>query len=111
MPNTDKTRYHLEPTGQTWTAEQLLDVVVADARLLKRDTDALRRRVTDVPGEKRIPVLMKCIDDLPAGPPALLDVSGRGVVPLPPENPETFMKRKGFTLIELLIVTGIIGFL
>ena len=68
VPKTDKTRYNLEPTGQTWTAEKLLDVVVADAQLLKRDTDALRRRVTDVPQEKRIPVLMKCIDDLPAGP-------------------------------------------
>lgn len=68
VPTPDKTRYHLEPTGQTWTAEKLLDVVVADARLLNKDTDALRRRVTDVPQEKRIPVLMKCIDDLPAGP-------------------------------------------
>jgi hypothetical protein len=68
VPSTNKTRYDLEPTGQTWTAEKLLDVAVADARLLKRDTDALRRQVTSVPEEKRIPVLMKCIDDLPAGP-------------------------------------------
>ena len=68
VPNTGKTRYELEPTGETWTCEKLLDVAVADARLLKKDTDALRRRVTDAPVEKRIPVLMKCIDDLSAGP-------------------------------------------
>jgi hypothetical protein len=66
--NTDKTRYSLEPTSQTWTAEKLLEVAVADARLLKKDDDALRRRVTAVPEEKRMPVLMKCIDDLPPGP-------------------------------------------
>ena len=28
-------------------------------------SDALRRRVSDAPAEKRMAVLMKCIDDLP----------------------------------------------
>jgi hypothetical protein len=68
VPNTDKTRYQLEPTSQTWTAEKLLEVAVADARLLKKDDAALRRQVIAVPEEKRIPVLMKCIDDLPGAP-------------------------------------------
>jgi hypothetical protein len=63
-----KKRYHIEPSGETWSCEKLLDVAVADARLLKRDEDALRRSVGNATAEKRMPVLMKCIDDLPAGP-------------------------------------------
>lgn len=68
VPNTNKTRYDMEPTSEIWTWEKLLDVAVADARLLKKDTDALRRCVTDAPVEERIPVLMKCIEDQSSGP-------------------------------------------
>lgn len=57
-----KKHYDLEPTGQTWTVEKLLDFALADAQLLKKDTDAMRRRVMAVPEENRIPVLLKCID-------------------------------------------------
>jgi hypothetical protein len=63
-----KKRYGIEPTGNSWSCERLLDVAVADTRLLKKDENALRRRVTDAPAEKRMAVLMKCIDELPAGP-------------------------------------------
>lgn len=68
VPNTDKTRYDIEATGETWTWERLLDAAASDAQLLKKDPGALRRRVTDVPVENRIPVLMQCVDELPAGP-------------------------------------------
>jgi len=61
-------RYDIEPTDEKWTCEKLLDVAVADARLLKQDEDALRRRVGDATPDKRMAVLMKSIDDLPAGP-------------------------------------------
>ncbi len=58
--------YDLEPTGQTWSLERLLEAAEADARLIKKDPNALRRQVNDAPPEKRMAVLMKCIDDLPA---------------------------------------------
>jgi hypothetical protein len=63
-----KKRYDIETTGERWSCEKLLDVAVADARLLKQDEDALRRRVGNATADKRMSVLMKCIDDLPAGP-------------------------------------------
>ena len=63
-----KNRYDIEPTGETWSCEKLLDVAVTDARLLKQDEDALRRSVGNATTDRRMAVLMKCIDDLPAGP-------------------------------------------
>ena len=61
----EKKCYDLESTGQTWSLERLLEAAEADARFIKKDPDALRRRVNDAPAEKRMAVLMKCIDDLP----------------------------------------------
>lgn len=63
-----KKRYNLNATGQTWSYEQLLDAAEADGRLLKKDPKALRRRLNDVRGDKRMAVLLKSIDDLPTGP-------------------------------------------
>lgn len=67
VPNDRKTRYELEPTGETRSWEGLLDLAVADAELLRKDSNALRRRVTDVPVENRLPVLMKCVDEMAMG--------------------------------------------
>jgi hypothetical protein len=68
VKNSGKKRYHIEPTGETWSCDQLLDLTVADARLLNQDEDAIRRRVGNATADKRMAVLMQCIDDLPAGP-------------------------------------------
>jgi hypothetical protein len=62
----EKKCYDLEPTGQTWGYERLLEAAEADARFIKKDPNALRQRVNYAPPEKRMAVLMKCIDDLPA---------------------------------------------
>jgi len=63
-----KKSYDLDPTGETWSYERLLDAAEADARLLKKDPGTLRRRLDDVAAEDRMAVLMKCIDDQPVGP-------------------------------------------
>ena len=63
----DKDCYDIEPTGETWSCEKLLTVAEADARLIKKDPDALRRQVDDAPAEKKMAVLMKSIDDLSNG--------------------------------------------
>jgi hypothetical protein len=68
VKNAGKKRYGIEATGERWTSEKLLEVAVADARLLKQDEDALRRRVGNATANRRMAVLMKCIDELPAGP-------------------------------------------
>jgi hypothetical protein len=62
-----KRLYDLEPTGETWTWERLLNIAMADAKLLRKDPDAIRRRVTDAPAERRLSVLMKCIDEQALG--------------------------------------------
>lgn len=68
MKPPDKKYYDLEPTGQTWGFEQLLEAAEADGKLLKQDPVALRRRLDDVPDAERMAALLKCIDDLPVGP-------------------------------------------
>jgi hypothetical protein len=45
----------------------LLDVAQAEVRRLRNDPEALRRRMDDVAADKRLSVLMKFIDDEPAG--------------------------------------------
>jgi hypothetical protein len=62
-----KKRYDLEPTGATWAWESMLEIAMADAKLVQKDPDAIRRRVTDAPAERRLPVLMKCIDEQALG--------------------------------------------
>jgi hypothetical protein len=67
LPNARKTRYELEPTGETRSWEALLELAVADAERLRKNSNDLRRRVTDAPEENRIPVLMKCVDEMAMG--------------------------------------------
>jgi hypothetical protein len=62
-----KKGYDMDPTGETWSCERLLNVAEADAQLLKRDPATIRRRVNDAPEDKRMAVLMKAIDELPIG--------------------------------------------
>jgi hypothetical protein len=62
-----KRRYDIEPTGERWNWERLLEIAMADAKLVKKDPDEIRRRVTDAPVERRLPVLMKCIDEQALG--------------------------------------------
>ena len=45
----------------------MIEVAEADARLIKTDPAVLGRRVNGAPPEKKMAVLMKCIDDLDAG--------------------------------------------
>lgn len=63
-----KKNYDIEPTGQTWSCQQLLDVAEADGKLLKKDPVALDRRLDAVPDAERMAVLLKAIDEMPAGP-------------------------------------------
>jgi len=63
-----KKSYDLEPTGESWSYERLLEVALADGRLLKRDPGAMRRQMDAVPAEKQMAVLLKVIDGLPTGP-------------------------------------------
>ena len=60
--------YNLDPTGQSWSYEQLLDAAEEDGRLLKQDPEVLRRRLNDVPEADRMAALLKAIDEMPAGP-------------------------------------------
>ena len=63
-----KNRYDLDATGETWSCERLLEAAQADARLLKKDPEALRRQLDDVAADEKLPVLIKSIDDQPMGP-------------------------------------------
>jgi hypothetical protein len=63
-----KNRYDLDPTGQTWSYERLLEVAQADIRVLKKDPEALRRQLDDVPADEKLAVILKGIDDQPMGP-------------------------------------------
>jgi hypothetical protein len=65
----DENYYDLEPTGETWSTERLLNLADADYRLMKKDPAVMRRQLDGVPEGERMAALMKCIDDLPAGPP------------------------------------------
>jgi len=65
----DKKYYGLEPTGETWGCERLLNLAEADYRLMKKDPEVMHRQFDSVPESERMAVLMKCIDKLPAGPP------------------------------------------
>ncbi|HWW00822.1 MAG TPA: hypothetical protein VNZ64_14085 [Candidatus Acidoferrum sp.] len=67
VPQPNKKSYDIEPTGETWSSEKLLALAEADARLLKKDADALRARVESAPTDKRIPVLMKAVDEMAPG--------------------------------------------
>jgi hypothetical protein len=62
-----KQGYDLDPTGETWSYERLLDVAEEDARLLKRDPEEIRSQVADAPESERMAVLLKVIDELPVG--------------------------------------------
>jgi hypothetical protein len=68
VPRPDKKSYDIEATGETWNYSQLLALAEADARWLKKDPEALRKRVETAPDEKKIPVLMKAVGDERPGP-------------------------------------------
>jgi hypothetical protein len=68
VPQPNKKSYDIEPTGETWSYEKLLDLAEVDARLLKKDASALRARVESAPAEKRIPVLMKAVEEMAPSP-------------------------------------------
>jgi hypothetical protein len=61
--NAEKNCYDLEPTGETWTCQQLLDLAESDARLLKLDPTPMSRKVNDASPDKKMAVLMQCIDE------------------------------------------------
>jgi hypothetical protein len=65
----DEKYYDLEPTGETWSSERLLNLAEADYRLMKKDPEVMRRQLDGLPEGERMAVLMKFIDDLPVGPP------------------------------------------
>lgn len=64
MPRPNKKSYDIEPTGETWSYEKLLTLAEADARLHKKDPVALRQRVESAPDDKKIPMLMKGVEEL-----------------------------------------------
>jgi hypothetical protein len=58
----DKNCYDLDPTGQAWTPERLLEVAVSDIRSFKKDPEALRHLLDGVPEEKKMAALLKALD-------------------------------------------------
>jgi hypothetical protein len=68
VPDATRKRYDLEPTGETWTWQKLLDLACQDAALLKRDTKEIRNRVESVPESDRIVAVMQSVDALPGAP-------------------------------------------
>jgi len=60
--------YDLEPACETWDSAKLLAIAMEDARLLKRDPEALRQRVERAPEADKIQVLVESIGEFPANP-------------------------------------------
>jgi Protein of unknown function (DUF3592) len=58
----DKNCYDLDPTGQNWTPDRLMDVAVSTFRANRRNPGALRDLLDSVPEEKRMAVLLKSLD-------------------------------------------------
>ncbi|GEM_PF-6839219 len=68
IPKRNRKSYDMEATGETWDYQKALELAVADANLLKRDTKALRQRAEESPEEKKLAVIIDYVDRLPAGP-------------------------------------------
>jgi hypothetical protein len=64
----EKKYYDLDATGETWNCERLLGVAEADGKLLKKNPEVMRHRLDGVPESEKMAVVMKSIDELPAGP-------------------------------------------
>jgi len=58
-----KNAYNLDPTGQTWTYEQLLSIAEEDDRASKKKPAALVHLLDDVAEKDRMAVLMKALDE------------------------------------------------
>lgn len=68
VPNSKRTQYELEPTGESWTWQKILDLATRDATVIKKDPAAIRRQVERAPEAEKIRVIMECVDALPATP-------------------------------------------
>jgi len=68
IQSSNRKSYSIEPTGETWSCEKLLELAEADLRLIKKNPHAIRRAVDAAPPDRKMAVLMKGIDDLPMGP-------------------------------------------
>ena len=60
--------YDLNPTGQTWTSERLLDIAVSDFRSYKKNPGALHDLLDGVPEETKMAVLLKALDQKTVAP-------------------------------------------
>lgn len=68
VPNAKRTQYDLEPTGETWTWQKILELATRDATVIKKDPAAIRRQVERAPEAEKIRVIMQCVDALPSAP-------------------------------------------
>jgi hypothetical protein len=66
VPNSKRTQYELEPTGESWTWQKILDLATRDATVIKKDPAAIRRQIERAPEAEKIRVIMECVDALPA---------------------------------------------
>jgi hypothetical protein len=67
-PNPKRTQYELEPTGESWTWQKILELATRDATVIKKDPAAIRRQVERAPEAEKIRVIMQCVDALPSAP-------------------------------------------
>lgn len=56
--------YDLEPTGETWDDQKVLDLVIANYKLRKCTPDTLRQRVAAAPGAEKIRVVLDSMDPM-----------------------------------------------
>ncbi len=61
-----KDGYDLDPTGESWIYERLLNLAESSRRLPKDNPHILRRNLQSAPENERIAVLMKSIESLPS---------------------------------------------
>ena len=58
----DKNCYDLDPTGEKWTPERLMDIAVSTFRSYKRNPAPLSDLLDGVPEEEKMAVLLKALD-------------------------------------------------
>jgi hypothetical protein len=63
-----RAQFELEPTGETWTWERILELATRDAAVIKRNPAAIRRQVDRAPEGEKICVIMQWVDALPTAP-------------------------------------------
>jgi hypothetical protein len=67
-PDATRKQYELEPAGESWTWQNILDLAAHDAAVANKDPKALRQKVETAPEADRIRVIMQCVDELPSAP-------------------------------------------